>query len=156
MYTVWIQGHSSEPVLLDHYYPVGISIGNVNRDFSTSSGATVALATTGSTGTGSVTVSTPNVNGTYFGGTVNLSIEGGPDGRRVSCPSGIGAVSVSPVDHHPQQGHQPDGHDLGQRRDPRAGRLLIDAPGHRHQLGRSARHQARPVHVHDRDGQHLE
>jgi hypothetical protein len=95
VYTVWIQGHSSDPVLLDHYYPVGISIGNVNRDFSTSSGATVALATTGSSGTGSVTVSTPNVNGTFFGGTVNLSIEGGPDAAGV-LPSGIGAVSVSP------------------------------------------------------------
>ena len=34
IYTVWIQGHSSDPVLLDHYYPVGISIGNVSRDFS--------------------------------------------------------------------------------------------------------------------------
>ena len=40
VYTVWIQGHSSDPVLLDHYYPVGIAIGSVNRDFSTSSGAT--------------------------------------------------------------------------------------------------------------------
>jgi hypothetical protein len=95
VYTVWIQGHSSDPVLLDHYYPVGISIGSVNRDFSTSSGATVALATTGSTGTGSVTVSTPNQNGTFFGATVNLSIEGGPDAAGV-LPSGIGAVSVSP------------------------------------------------------------
>jgi len=95
VYTVWIQGHSSDPVLLDHYYPVGISIGSVNRDFSTSSGATVALATTGSTGTGTVTVSTTNNNGTYFGGTVSLSIEGGADMNGV-MPAGIGAVSVSP------------------------------------------------------------
>jgi Flp pilus assembly protein TadG len=95
VYTVWIQGHSSDPVLLDHYYPVGISIGSVNRDFSTSSGATVALATTGSTGSATLDVSTANNNGTYFGGTVNLSIEGGPDAAGV-MPSGIGAVSVSP------------------------------------------------------------
>jgi hypothetical protein len=95
VYSLWIQGHSSDPVLLDHYYPVGISIGSVNRDFSTSSGATVALATTGSTGTATVGVSTPNNNGTYFGGDVNLSIEGGPDALGV-MPSGIGAVSVSP------------------------------------------------------------
>jgi hypothetical protein len=95
VYTVWIQGHSSDPVLLDHYYPVGISIGNVNRDFSTSSGATVQLATTGSTGTGSATISTTNKGGTYFGGTVNLSIEGGADQNGV-MPPGIGAVSVSP------------------------------------------------------------
>ena len=95
VYTVWIQGHSSDPVLLDHYYPAGISIGNVNRDFSTSSGATVALASTGTTGTGSVTISTPNQNGTYFGGTVALSLEGGPDMLGV-LPPGIGALSVSP------------------------------------------------------------
>jgi Putative Flp pilus-assembly TadE/G-like len=95
VYSVWIQGHSSDPVLLDHYYPVGISIGSVNRDFSTSSGATVAMATTGSTGTATIDVSTTNNNGTYFGGTVDLSIEGGADMNGV-MPGGIGAVSVSP------------------------------------------------------------
>jgi Flp pilus assembly protein TadG len=95
VYSIWIQGHSSDPVLLDHYYPVGIAIGSVNRDFSTSSGATLSMAATGTTGTGSVTVSTTNNNGTFFGGNVNLSIEGGPDAAGV-LPSGIGAVSVSP------------------------------------------------------------
>jgi hypothetical protein len=96
VYTVWIQGHSSDPVLLDHYYPVGISIGSVNRDFTTSSGTTVTLASTGTTGSGTVTVSTPNNNGTYFGGTVALSVEGGADANGV-MPAGIGSVSVSPA-----------------------------------------------------------
>lgn len=95
VYTVWIQGHSSDPVLLDHYYPVGISIGNINRDFTTSSGATVALPSTGATGTAPVTISTTNKNGTFFGGTVNLSIEGGANANGV-MPAAIGAVSVSP------------------------------------------------------------
>ncbi len=95
VYTVWIQGNSSSPVLLDHYYPVAIAIGSVNRDFSTSNGTTIALASTGSTGTGSVQVSTPNNNGTFFGGTVTLSVEGGADANGV-LPAGIGAVSVSP------------------------------------------------------------
>jgi hypothetical protein len=95
VYTVWIQGHSSSPVLLDHFYPVGISIGSVNRDFSTSAGTTVAIANTGGTGTGTVTVSTTNNNSTYFNGTVNLSVEGGADANGV-LPTGIGAVSVSP------------------------------------------------------------
>ena len=95
IYTVWIQGHSSDPVLLDHYYPVGISIGNVNRDFSTSSGATVLIPATGGTGTAPVTISTTNKGGTYFGGNVSLSIEGGAD-RNGVMPVGIGAVSVSP------------------------------------------------------------
>jgi hypothetical protein len=58
VYTVWIQGHSSSPVLLDHFYPVGVSIGSVNRDFTTSSGARINLATTGATGSASVNIST--------------------------------------------------------------------------------------------------
>ncbi len=95
VYTVWIQGHSSSPYLTDHYYPVAVAIGSVNRDFSTSAGTSIALATTGSTGTASVAVSTPNNNGTYFGGTVSLSIEGGADANGVA-PAGIGAMSVSP------------------------------------------------------------
>jgi hypothetical protein len=95
VYTVWVQGHSSDPVLLDHYYPVGISIGSVNRDFSTSSGATVMIPATGGTASSNVTISTPNNNGTYFGGTVSLSIEGGADANGV-LPTGIGAVSVTP------------------------------------------------------------
>jgi hypothetical protein len=95
VYTVWIQGHSSSPVLLDHYYPVGISIGSVNRDFSLSGGAAVLISSTGGTGTTNVTISTPNTNGTYFGGPVALSVEGGADANGV-LPTGIGAVSVSP------------------------------------------------------------
>jgi hypothetical protein len=95
VYTVWVQGHSSDPVLLDHYYPVGISIGSVNRDFSTSSGATVMIPATGGTASSNVTISTPNNNGTYFGGTVALSVEGGADANGV-LPTGIGAVSVTP------------------------------------------------------------
>lgn len=95
VYTVWIQGHSSSPVLLDHFYPVGISIGSVNRDFSTSGGAAVLIPSTGGSGSTTVTVSTSNTNGTYFGGTVSLSVEGGPDANGV-LPTGIGAVSVSP------------------------------------------------------------
>ncbi|MDF2734688.1 MAG: hypothetical protein K0S97_1311 [Chloroflexota bacterium] len=95
VYTVWIQGHSSDPVLLDHYYPVGIAIGSVNRDFSTSSGTTVALPTTGSTGTATVTVGTTNNNGTFFDGDVSLTVEGGADENGV-LPPGIGSVSVSP------------------------------------------------------------
>jgi hypothetical protein len=95
VYTAWVQGHSSDPVLLDHYYPVGISIGSVNRDFTTSSGATVALPTTGSVGTSTLSVGTTNNNGTFFGGDVTLSMEGGADQLGV-LPPGIGPVSVSP------------------------------------------------------------
>ncbi|HET7495636.1 MAG TPA: pilus assembly protein TadG-related protein [Candidatus Limnocylindrales bacterium] len=95
VYTVWIQGHSSDPVLLDHYYPVGISIGNVNRDFTTGSGAAIYIPSTGGTSATTLGVSTPNMNGTYFGGTVDLSLEGGAGSLGV-LPAGIGALSVTP------------------------------------------------------------
>lgn len=96
VYTIWVQGHASSPYLTDHYYPVAIKIGSVNRDFSSfGSGLVISTATTGTTGTGSMTFSTTNNNSTYFGGTVNLTIEGGPAANGV-LPAGIGPVSVSP------------------------------------------------------------
>jgi len=96
VYTVWIQGHSSSPYLTDHYYPVAVRIGSVNRDFSSSgAGLVISTATTGTTATGTMTFSTPNVNSTAFGGTVNLSVEGGPAANGV-LPTGLGAASVSP------------------------------------------------------------
>ena len=97
IYTVWIQGHSSSPYLTDHYYPVALKIGSVNRDFSTNgSGLVISTATTGTTETGTMTFSTTNSNATYFGGTLNLSVEGGPQANGV-LPAGIGPVSVTPA-----------------------------------------------------------
>lgn len=96
LYTIWIQGHSSSPYLTDHYYPVAVNIGGVVRDFSSSgSGLVLATPTTGSTATGTMSFSTPNNNSTYFGGTVSLTVEGGPQSNGV-LPAGIGPVSVSP------------------------------------------------------------
>jgi hypothetical protein len=96
VYTIWIKGHSPSPYLTDHYYPVAVNIGGVVRDFSsTGTGTVVAVATTGATGTGTMSFSTPNNNSTYFGGTVNLTVEGGPQSNGI-LPVGLGAVSVSP------------------------------------------------------------
>ena len=96
VYTIWVKGHSSSPYLTDHYYPVAVTVGSVNRDFSSSgAGLVVSTASTGGTGTGTMTFSTTNSNATYFGGTVNLTVEGGPQANGV-LPAGIGAVSVSP------------------------------------------------------------
>jgi hypothetical protein len=94
--TIWIKGHSSSPYLTDHYYPVAVNVGGVARDFSsTGNGQVFAMAATGQTATGSITFSTTNNNTTYFGGTVNLTIEGGPD-RNGVLPAGIGAASLTP------------------------------------------------------------
>jgi hypothetical protein len=95
VYSIWIQGHSSDPVLLDHYYPVGINIGSA-RDFTTSPAATISLATTGSTGSAPISIGTTNKANTYFHGTVHLSIEDGPDAS--GAYASLGSASVSPSD----------------------------------------------------------
>jgi len=96
IYTVWIQGHSPSPYLVDHFYPVAVKVGNVNRDFShTGAGQEFAMSATGQTATGTISFSTPNNNSTYFGGTVNLTVEGGAQDNGV-LPTGIGTISVSP------------------------------------------------------------
>ena len=99
IYTIWIKGHSPSPALIDHFYPVAINVGGVKRDFSSSgAGQVVALATTGATGTGSITITTPNTGNTGFsntGATVTLSLEGGPQDNGV-LPVGIGATSLTP------------------------------------------------------------
>jgi Putative Flp pilus-assembly TadE/G-like len=95
VYSIWILGHSASPYLTDHWYPVGIKIGSVNRDFSSSSaGMVIAVPSTGSIGTGTMTFSTGN-GGTTFGSNISLSVEGGPETNGV-LPVGIGAVSISP------------------------------------------------------------
>ncbi|MDA8236504.1 MAG: pilus assembly protein TadG-related protein [Chloroflexi bacterium] len=94
--TVWIKGHSSSPYLTDHYYPVAINVGGVARDFSSTGGGQVfAMDATGQTATGSITFATTNNTATYFGGSVTLTLEGGPD-RGGALPTGIGAASISP------------------------------------------------------------
>jgi Flp pilus assembly protein TadG len=96
IYTVWVQGHSSSPYLTDHYYPVAVKIGSVNRDFSTTgSGSVISVPNTGLTGTGTFQVATPNNNSTYFGGDVTVTVEGGPQSNGV-LPVGMGTVTVSP------------------------------------------------------------
>jgi hypothetical protein len=101
IYTIWIQGHSPSPYLTDHYYPVAINIGGVTRDFSsTGSGLLIPVTTTGETGTGSFTISTPNNGSTAFSlaaapSTVTLTLEGGPQSNGV-LPVGLGATSLTP------------------------------------------------------------
>ena len=93
--TVWIQGHSGSPYLTDHYFPVAINVGGVQRDFTTSvGGVDFYTATTGGTATGTFTISTPNSNATAFLGNVALAIEGGAKDNGV-LPAGIGARTLS-------------------------------------------------------------
>ena len=155
VYTVWIQGHSSSPVLLDHFYPVGISIGSVNRDFSTSGGAAILIASTGGTGTSGVTVSTHQQQRHV------LRRPGQPHRRgwrrRQRRPADRHRHGVGqPIDHHAQQGHVVDRDRVRQRRHARTGRLLAVAPRDRHQFGRPAGDPDGSDHGRDRDRQHLE
>lgn len=94
--TIWVMGHSPDPYLTDHYYAVALNVGGVARDFSsTGSGQIFSMTATGQTATGSIAFSTTNNNATYFGGTVSLTLEGGPD-RNGVLRSGIGAASLTP------------------------------------------------------------
>ena len=96
IYTIWVQGHSGSPYLTDHYYPVAVNIGSVVRDFTaTGGGLVIPIASTGLTGTGTMTFSTTNKDATAFAGSVNLTVEGGPQSNGV-LPAGLGAVSVTP------------------------------------------------------------
>ncbi len=54
------------------------------------------MAATGGIATGQITFSTPNNGGTFFGGTVNLSLEGGVGDLGV-LPAGIGSISLTPA-----------------------------------------------------------
>jgi hypothetical protein len=95
VYTVWIKGHSSSPYLTDHYYPIAIRIGTINRDFSSSSaGMVIPVPNTGMTGSGTMTFST-GTGGSTFNGDIALSVEGGPQSNGV-LPPGIGSVSITP------------------------------------------------------------
>ena len=106
IHTVWVKGHSPSPYLTDHYYPVGVAVGGVVRDFSAPTGGLlVTTPTTGTTATGTIDISTPNKNDTYFGGTINASIEGGPQAAG-SLPAGLGATSVSPASFSLNKGDQ--------------------------------------------------
>jgi hypothetical protein len=101
IYTIWIKGHSPSPALIDHFYPVAINIGAVKRDFSSSgAGQVISTATTGGTGTGSITISTPNTGSTGFSNTgtptnLTVTLEGGPQDNGV-LPVGLGATSLTP------------------------------------------------------------
>ena len=96
IYSIWIKAHSPSPYLRDHYYPVAVNVGGVMRDFSSDgAGLQVVAATTGATGTGSMEFQTSNQEGTYFQGTINLTVEGGAQADG-DVPSGIGAITVSP------------------------------------------------------------
>jgi hypothetical protein len=95
IYTTWIKGHSGSPYLTDHYYPMAVNVGGVQRDFNVSiGGLQMAIANTGGTGTLTFTVSTPNQNNTYFNGTVALAVEGGAANNGV-LPTGIGTRTLS-------------------------------------------------------------
>lgn len=94
--TIWIKGHSPSPYLTDHYYPVAVNVGGVARDFTSSAvGQVFAVASTGATATGVVTFSTSNRSDSAFGGSVTVSVEGGPADRG-ALPAGIGPITVSP------------------------------------------------------------
>ena len=111
IYTIWVWGNSPSPFLKDHYYPVALNVGGVNRDFSSNgNGKLFSMTSTGATASGSITFSTPNNGGTYFGGSVHLTMEGGPAAPPTGgvLPSGLGSVTFSANDFTLNKGSTQD------------------------------------------------
>ncbi len=126
IYTNWIQGHSPSPYLTDHYYPVAINIGSVVRDFSTTgSGLIVSVPTTGATGTGTFTVSTPNnaTHGVQPGGLAGHDLSNPRRWTAVErCPPiRAGRDKPDAVDLHAREGRDQEHRRVDQRWNPWAG-----------------------------------
>ena len=155
VYTVWVQGHSSSPVLLDHFYPVGISIGSVNRDFSTSGGAAVLIAIDGRNRHDHRQCQHAQQQRDVLRRDRGAQRRGRRRRER-RPPDGYRHSLGQPLDDHPQQGDVTDRHAVGQRRDARAWCLLAVAAGDRLELGRPTGHPHGPDQRRDRDRVDLE
>ena len=86
VYALWIQGQAGSPYLTTKWEPMAIKIGNVNRDFSITSDASVAVAANIGD-TVSFELELKRI-GAAFGGGVGLSLDG-------PLPVGIGATGFS-------------------------------------------------------------
>jgi hypothetical protein len=86
VYALWIQGQAGSPYLTTKWEPMAIKIGSVNRDFSITSDASVAVAANVGD-TVSFELELKRIGAT-FGGGVGLSLDG-------PLPVGIGATSFS-------------------------------------------------------------
>jgi hypothetical protein len=88
IYTLWIMGQAGSPYLTTKYEPMSINVGNVSRDFTITSDATVTeVASAG--GTATFVLNLKRIGAAFGGSGVTLSLDG-------PLPTGIGAVSFSP------------------------------------------------------------
>jgi hypothetical protein len=88
IYALWLHGNSAAPYLRDHYEPIYLNIGNVQRTFAiatTSKDATAAAV--GGTVSWQIDLSTVSGGPTNFNGDVTLSLE--------DLPPGLGSISWS-------------------------------------------------------------
>lgn len=99
IYTIWVQGQAGAPYLTTKLEPMSIKIGNVNKDFTITSDASLKTALNAGD-TVSFTLNLKRI-GTAYGANVNLSLDG-------PLPTGIGSTSFSPAAVTPTSGNGTD------------------------------------------------
>lgn len=97
IYTLWLRGEAGSPYLTVKHVPFAINVGNVERDFTITSGLSeLEAANAGDNVTTTLTLKKSG-SGTTFGGSVALSVDG-------SLPIGLGTVTFGTTSVTPTGG----------------------------------------------------
>jgi Putative Flp pilus-assembly TadE/G-like len=110
IYTVWLEGHSGDPVFSTRHYPAVVRIGGAVRDFSLGNSTTsTSIASLGGTASLDLYVSTTSAAATRWGATgtaVALSVDGGSFSDCNYGPATInpGQLTISPSSFTPTSG----------------------------------------------------
>lgn len=110
IYTVWLEGHSGDPVFSTRHYPAVVRIGGAVRDFSLGNSTTSAsIASMGGTASVGLYVSTTSAAATRWGATgttVSLSVDAASfsDCNYGAASINPGQLTISPTSVTPTSG----------------------------------------------------
>jgi hypothetical protein len=110
IYTVWLEGHSGDPVFSTRRYPAVVRMGGAVRDFSLGNSTTsTSIAAMGGTASLSLYVSTTSATATRWGATgtaVSLSVDATSFSDCSYGPASInpGQLTISPTSVTPTSG----------------------------------------------------
>jgi len=110
IYTVWLEGHSGDPVFSTRHYPAVVRIGGAVRDFSLGNSTTSAsIASMGGTASVGLYVSTTSAAATRWGATgttVSLSVDAASfsDCSYGAASINPGQLTISPTSVTPASG----------------------------------------------------
>jgi len=110
IYTVWLEGHSGDPVFSTRRYPAVVRMGGAVRDFSLGNSTTsTSIAAMGGTASLSLYVSTTSATATRWGATgtaVSLSVDATSFSECSYGPASVnpGQLTISPASVTPTSG----------------------------------------------------